>query len=86
MPQGIILRRGQPPCPRVLDPTAGCPFQSPSGRCDRVGQPCPAVREMDCDFFAFSGHKVYGPTGSGILYGKERWLEAMPPFLGGSAT
>ncbi|MBT32930.1 MAG: cysteine desulfurase CsdA [Thalassobius sp.] len=41
------------------------------------------VAEMDCDFYAFSGHKVYGPTGIGALYGKKEILEAMPPFLGG---
>lgn len=41
------------------------------------------VREIDCDFLAFSGHKVYGPTGIGVLYGKEELLDAMPPFLGG---
>ena len=41
------------------------------------------VREMDCDFYAFSGHKVYGPTGTGVLYGKKKWLEAMPPYMGG---
>jgi len=41
------------------------------------------VRALDCDFFAFSGHKMYGPTGIGILYGKERLLEAMPPYQGG---
>ena len=41
------------------------------------------VRELDCDFFAFSGHKMYGPTGIGVLYGKERWLEQMPPYQGG---
>ncbi len=41
------------------------------------------VQDMDCDFFAFSGHKVYGPTGIGVLYGKEKWLEAMPPYQGG---
>lgn len=41
------------------------------------------VREMDCDFYAFSGHKLYGPTGIGVLYAKEHWLEEMPPFLGG---
>ena len=41
------------------------------------------VREMDCDFYAFSGHKVYGPTGIGVLYGKRDLLEAMPPFMGG---
>jgi cysteine desulfurase / selenocysteine lyase len=41
------------------------------------------VRELDCDFYAFSGHKVYGPTGIGVLYGKERLLEDMPPYQGG---
>ena len=41
------------------------------------------VRQLDCDFFAFSGHKVYGPTGVGVLYGKREILESMPVFLGG---
>ena len=41
------------------------------------------VQDMDCDFFAFSGHKMYGPTGIGVLYGKEEWLEKMPPYQGG---
>lgn len=41
------------------------------------------VRSLDCDFYAFSGHKLYGPTGIGVLYGKRRLLEEMPPFLGG---
>ena len=41
------------------------------------------VQEMDCDFYAFSGHKLYGPTGVGVLYGKARWLEEMPPYQGG---
>ena len=41
------------------------------------------VQELDCDFFAFSGHKLYGPTGIGVLYGKEKLLEQMPPFMGG---
>lgn len=41
------------------------------------------VQEMDCDFFVFSSHKLYGPTGVGILYGKKHLLESMPPFLGG---
>jgi cysteine desulfurase/selenocysteine lyase len=41
------------------------------------------VRALDCDFYVFSGHKVFGPTGIGILYGKERWLERMPPYQGG---
>ncbi|RRC98462.1 aminotransferase class V-fold PLP-dependent enzyme [Prevotella sp. OH937_COT-195] len=41
------------------------------------------VQKLDCDFFAFSGHKMYGPTGIGVLYGKEQWLEQMPPYQGG---
>ena len=41
------------------------------------------VQAMDCDFFAFSGHKMYGPTGIGVLYGKEQWLEKLPPYQGG---
>jgi cysteine desulfurase/selenocysteine lyase len=41
------------------------------------------VRALDCDFYAATGHKLYGPTGSGVLYGREAHLEAMPPFLGG---
>jgi cysteine desulfurase/selenocysteine lyase len=41
------------------------------------------VQEMDCDFFAFSAHKLYGPTGVGVLYGKKHLLESMPPFHGG---
>jgi cysteine desulfurase / selenocysteine lyase len=41
------------------------------------------VQYLDCDFLAFSGHKVYGPTGIGILYGKEEWLKKLPPFMGG---
>ena len=41
------------------------------------------VEDMDCDFYVFSGHKIYGPTGIGVLYGKERWLDEMPPYQGG---
>lgn len=41
------------------------------------------VQDIDCDFFAFSGHKMYGPTGVGVLYGKEDWLDSMPPYQGG---
>jgi len=41
------------------------------------------VQKMDCDFYAFSGHKIYGPTGTGILYGKEKYLEELPPCQGG---
>ena len=43
------------------------------------------VQKLDCDFYAFSGHKIYGPTGIGVLYGKEKWLNEMPPFKGGGA-
>ena len=41
------------------------------------------VRKLDCDFYAFSGHKMYAATGTGVLYGKRRWLEQLPPFMGG---
>lgn len=43
----------------------------------------PDVQELDCDFYVFSGHKMFGPTGTGILYGKESWLNALPPYQGG---
>ena len=41
------------------------------------------VKKLDCDFFVFSGHKIYGPTGIGVLYGKEKWLDQLPPYQGG---
>jgi cysteine desulfurase / selenocysteine lyase len=41
------------------------------------------MQDMDCDFYVFSGHKAYGPTGIGVLYGKEKWLEELPPYQGG---
>ena len=41
------------------------------------------MQDLDCDFFAFSGHKIYGPTGVGVLYGKEEWLDRLPPYQGG---
>ena len=41
------------------------------------------VKDLDCDFFAFSAHKVYGPTGVGLLYAKKKWLEKLPPYIGG---
>ena len=45
---------------------------------------CPTdVQELDCDFYCFSGHKIYAPMGIGVLYGKERWLEQLPPYQGG---
>lgn len=48
-----------------------------------VGHTQVDVQALDCDFYAFSGHKMYGPTGIGVLYGKEKWLEKMPPYQGG---
>jgi cysteine desulfurase/selenocysteine lyase len=41
------------------------------------------MQELDCDFYVFSGHKIFGPTGTGVLYGKQKWLEEMPPYMGG---
>jgi len=41
------------------------------------------IQDLDCDFYAFSGHKLFGPTGIGVLYGKSKWLDAMPPYQGG---
>ena len=41
------------------------------------------MQDLDCDFFVFSGHKMYGPTGIGVLYGKEEWLDKLPPYQGG---
>ena len=41
------------------------------------------VRDLDCDFYVFSGHKLYAATGTGVLYGKRKWLESMPPYMGG---
>ena len=41
------------------------------------------VQDLDCDFYAFSGHKIYAATGTGVLYGKRKWLEEMPPYMGG---
>jgi cysteine desulfurase / selenocysteine lyase len=43
------------------------------------------VQDLDCDFYAFSGHKLFGPTGIGVLYGKMQWLDAMPPYQGGGS-
>jgi cysteine desulfurase/selenocysteine lyase len=48
-----------------------------------VGHRSVDVQDLDCDFFAFSGHKLFGPTGTGVLYGKEEWLNRMTPYQGG---
>ena len=44
---------------------------------------CVDVQDLDCDFYVFSGHKMYAATGTGVLYGKKKWLDAMPPYMGG---
>lgn len=41
------------------------------------------VQDLDAEFYVFSGHKIYGPTGIGVLYGKEEWLDKLPPYQGG---
>ena len=41
------------------------------------------VQDLDCDFYVFSGHKIYAATGTGVIYGKKKWLDAMPPYMGG---
>ena len=76
-------RHGQPgaarsspwPTPRRARCWSTGPRRSPHLQVD--------VQELDCDFYAFSGHKMYGPTGIGVLYGKAELLEAMPPYQGG---
>lgn len=51
--------------------------------CQGVVHSAVDVKALDCDFYAFSSHKLYGPTGVGVLYGKREWLEKMPPYMGG---
>ncbi|HEX9820132.1 MAG TPA: cysteine desulfurase [Methylomirabilota bacterium] len=67
----IIRLAHQQDIPVLVDGAQAVPHQSVD------------VQALDCDFYVFSGHKAYGPTGIGVLYGKERWLERMPPFQGG---
>lgn len=71
-PIGDIIRQAhQHNIPVLIDAAQSAPHQ----RLD--------VQELDCDFMAFSGHKMYGPTGIGVLYGKEEWLDRLPPYQGG---
>lgn len=51
--------------------------------CQRIVHGGVDVRDLDCEFYVFSGHKLYGPLGIGVLYGKEEWLDRLPPFMGG---
>ncbi len=67
----IIRQAHERGIPVLVDGAQGAPHQ-------RVD-----VQQLDCDFYAFSGHKMYGPTGIGVLYGKEDWLDRLPPYQGG---
>ena len=67
----IIRQAHERGIPVLVDGAQGAPHQ-------RVD-----VQQLDCDFYAFSGHKMYGPTGIGVLYGKEEWLDRLPPYQGG---
>ena len=67
----IISKAHQHGVPVLVDGAQGAPHKAID------------VQELDCDFYAFSGHKMYGPTGIGVLYGKEEWLDRLPPYQGG---
>jgi cysteine desulfurase/selenocysteine lyase len=69
--KNIVARAKQANVPVLLDGAQGVPHMSID------------VQDLGCDFYAFSGHKMFGPTGIGVLYGREALLEAMPPFQGG---
>ena len=72
-----------PPLPEIIRTThaAGVPVLVDG--CQGIVHGGVDVTALDCDFYAFSGHKLYGPTGIGVLYGKEKWLAEIPPFMGG---
>ena len=67
----IALVRAYQDCAILIDGAQACPHLQPD------------VRDLDVDFYALSAHKVFGPTGVGVLYGKKAWLEALPPYQGG---
>ena len=67
----IISKAHQHGVPVLVDGAQGAPHKAID------------VQQLDCDFYAFSGHKMYGPTGIGVLYGKEEWLDRLPPYQGG---
>jgi cysteine desulfurase/selenocysteine lyase len=69
--QRLIELAHQQQIPVLIDGAQGVPHMSVD------------VQALDCDFYVFSGHKLYGPTGIGVLYGKSQWLEMMPPYQGG---
>ncbi len=67
----------------VIDTAHGCGVPVLVDGCQGVVHMPADVAALGCDFYAFSGHKLYGPTGVGVLYGRSEWLEKMPPFMGG---
>jgi cysteine desulfurase/selenocysteine lyase len=71
------------PVKRLIDMAHGCGAVVLIDGAQAVPHLKVDVRELDCDFYAFSGHKLYGPTGIGVLYGKAALLDAMPPYQGG---
>jgi len=73
----------RPDLRRIIDAAHGVGAIAVVDGCQGVVHGGIDVRALDCDFYAFSGHKLYGPTGIGVLYGKSALLDAMPPFLGG---
>lgn len=73
----------RPPLQEIIDAAHVMGIPVLVDGCQGIVHSVTDVTALDCDFYVFSGHKLYGPTGTGVLYGKERWLEEMPPFMGG---
>ena len=72
-----------PDLPRIIDAAHKAGAKVVVDGCQGIVHGSVNVSELDCDFYAFSGHKLYGPTGIGVLYGKRDLLESMPPYMGG---
>ncbi|MDE6483701.1 MAG: cysteine desulfurase [Rikenellaceae bacterium] len=72
-----------PDLPRIIEAAHKAGARVSVDGCQGIVHGGVDVRALDCDFYAFSGHKLYGPTGIGVLYGKRELLEAMPPYMGG---
>jgi cysteine desulfurase/selenocysteine lyase len=73
----------RPPLREIIDIAHAADVPVLVDGCQGVVHEQTNVTALDCDFYAFSAHKLYGPTGVGVLYGKRKWLEEMPPFMGG---
>ncbi len=71
------------PAKSLIDTAHSCGLAVLVDGAQGVVHQIPDVQALDCDFYAFSAHKMYGPTGVGVLYGKKKWLEKMPPYMGG---